>query len=206
VTLDDRSCKTGDADSRIDAALKAAIHQPCRRATKGNHMADASRKGHPARRLAVGGREALPKLGACPAGRMGVGVDVQTEGRLCKSYGRLSGAQARFPLNKIQSALTELERAGAITRRSVFIRNKAQRRIWPWGEIVGEIPPDVGGMDTPRREDKHTPRVGGRESLVEGSFTKSAISQAKISATQDAARKDAAIRERSTERKRGGPP
>jgi hypothetical protein len=103
-----------------------------------------------------------------------------------------------IPVNKIQSALTELERAGGIIRRSVFMRGKAQRRIWPSVEIVGGIPPTAGGMDTPRRGDRHTLHGGGTEYLA-----KTAASQNRISATQNAARRDAALRALANERKRG---
>jgi hypothetical protein len=64
-----------------------------------------------------------------------------------------------IPVNKVQQALTELERAGAIVRASSFVDGKPQRRIWPSTKIIpprrgvsippgttGLIPPTAGGQ------------------------------------------------------------
>jgi hypothetical protein len=51
-----------------------------------------------------------------------------------------------IPVNKVQQALTELERAGAIIRASSFVAGKPQRRIWPSVKI---IPPTAGGDGYP---------------------------------------------------------
>jgi hypothetical protein len=94
-----------------------------------------------------------------------------------------------IPLNKVQQALTELERAGAIVRASSFVDGKAQRRIWPSTKI---IPPTAGGMDTPRDDRVDTPRRGGRDSIDKQRTPNSR----RISSTADAARLDAERRER----------
>lgn len=70
-----------------------------------------------------------------------------------------------IPVNKIQSGLSDLERAGAIVRASVYIRGRTQRRIWPSSKMLKVIPPTMGGMDTPHDGDDHTPHDGGTEYL-----------------------------------------
>jgi hypothetical protein len=112
------------------------------------------------------------------------------------------GQKLGIPVNKIQSGLTELERAGAIIRASVFFKNKAQRRIWPSSQILRSIPPMAGGMDTPHDGPIHTPHEGGTEYLVR---TPSKQFR-RFSATLDDARKSAEIRERAAARRRSGAP
>ena len=60
--------------------------------------------------------------------------------------------------NHIQAGLAELERAGAIVRKSVFVNGEPERRIWPSSKI---IPPEVGGTPTPRSRTHSTPRSRG---------------------------------------------
>ena len=105
-----------------------------------------------------------------------------------------------IPLKKIQATLTELERAGAIIRASVMVRNRAQRRIWPSAEIVRGIPPTMGGIHTPHDGARHTPHNGGTEYLVKSG----ASSKRRFSQTQQAARNDAIIREESQARRQTG--
>jgi hypothetical protein len=97
-----------------------------------------------------------------------------------------------IPLNKVQQALTELERAGAIVRASSFVDGKPQRRIWPSIKI---IPPKAGGMDTPRDHRGHTPHGGGTDSIETPRTHKSG----RISTTAEAAKRDAERRERRRE-------
>jgi hypothetical protein len=94
-----------------------------------------------------------------------------------------------IPLNKVQQALTELERAGAIVRASSFVDGIAQRKIWPSTKI---IPPTVGGMDTPRDDRVDTPHSGGRDSIQ---YTRPQKSS-RISSTAEDAKRDAERRER----------
>ena len=102
------------------------------------------------------------------------------------------------PVLKIQAALQDLERAGAIIRASVFCRGKPQRRIWPSTDITAAILPTVGNTDTPHGGVKHTPHGGETEDLVRGRRPKNR----QFSSTVDAARKSAEIRE-ARDRERG---
>ncbi|MEY9885271.1 hypothetical protein ABIA43_006805 [Bradyrhizobium sp. USDA 328] len=96
-------------------------------------------------------------------------------------------------LKHVQRALTALERSGAIVRASVFIDGRPQRRIWPCSAV---IPPDVGGMATPKDAADIPPNFGG-EISQEGKR------QANLSSTVLEARRAAQIREqRSLERMR----
>jgi hypothetical protein len=99
-----------------------------------------------------------------------------------------------IPLNKVQQALTQLERAGAIIRASSFVDGKPQRRIWPSTKIIS---PATGGMDTPRDGRGDTPRNGGTDSLQYPTTPR----RGRISATQQAARLDAERREEAAKRR-----
>jgi hypothetical protein len=103
-----------------------------------------------------------------------------------------------IPLNKVQQALTELERAGAIVRASHFVGGKAQRRIWPSTKI---IPPTAGGIHTPRDDQSDTPHGGGTDSIEHPRKRKTA----RISSTADAAKRDAEMRESRAQQARGVP-
>ncbi|MBR1270449.1 hypothetical protein JQ629_23520 [Bradyrhizobium sp. AUGA SZCCT0222] len=108
-----------------------------------------------------------------------------------------------IPIIKIQAALLELERAGAIIRASVFDRNRAQRRIWASSELPATMFPTVGGnTNIPHGGSKTIPHDGGTES----STKESRFSKIRFSATHEAARKDAAIRERAAARRYNGAP
>lgn len=99
-------------------------------------------------------------------------------------------------LKHVQQAMTALERGGAIIRASVFIDGRPQRRIWPSSLV---IPPDVGGMDTPKNAPVIPPNFGGQISQ-EGKRH----GQVYLSRTVLEARRAAQIREqRSIERMRG---
>jgi hypothetical protein len=53
-----------------------------------------------------------------------------------------------LPLNKLQAALTTLDRGGAIIRVHVVAKDgRTQRRIFPSRVL---IPPEAGGIDTPQ--------------------------------------------------------
>lgn len=106
------------------------------------------------------------------------------------------------PILKIQAALLELERAGAIIRASVYVRNKSQRRIWPSSELPMVIFPTVGKVDIPHGGVKHLPHGGETESFNK----ESRFPAHRISATQQAARREAEIRQRAEERRFGGAP
>jgi hypothetical protein len=84
----------------------------------------------------------------------------------------------------VQAALTELERAGAIIRASVFVEGQAQRRIWPSIEI---IPLTARGMDTPHGDTRDTPHGEGTDSLGR----ERTMRRARMSATQEDAKRDA---------------
>jgi hypothetical protein len=123
------------------------------------------------------------------------------EGYAFATDGYLSRKLA-IPVNKIQSSLTELERAGAIIRASVFVKNKAQRRIWASWIILGKIPPAMGGIHTPRDGSIEAPHDGGREYL-----SRSPTRQfGRFSTTQTEARKAAELRDRAAARPRRGAP
>jgi hypothetical protein len=100
-----------------------------------------------------------------------------------------------IPLNKVQQALTELDRAGAIVRASHFVGGKAQRRIWPSTKI---IPPTAGGIHTPRDDRSDTPHGGGTDSIEHPRKSKTV----RISSTSDAAKRDAEMRERRAQGRR----
>jgi hypothetical protein len=85
-----------------------------------------------------------------------------------------------IPVNKVQQALAELEKAGAIVRASSFVDGKPQRRIWPSTKI---IPPAAGGIHTPRDPRVDTPRSGrgiarSRDQAIalEGNFDSDSVS------------------------------
>jgi hypothetical protein len=101
-----------------------------------------------------------------------------------------------IPVNKVQQALTELERAGAIIRASSFVHGKPQRRIWPAIKI---IPPTAGGMDTPRDDRVDAPRGGGTDSIERPRSRKTG----RISTTAEAAKRDAERREQREQQRRG---
>jgi hypothetical protein len=92
-----------------------------------------------------------------------------------------------IPIIKIQAALLELERVGAIARASVFVRNKAQRRNRPSLEMLGATFPTGGNTDLPRGGSKHIPH--GRETEISNKETD--FPALRLSATQLAARKEA---------------
>lgn len=96
-----------------------------------------------------------------------------------------------IPVIKIQAALQELEKAGAVIRASVFIRDKAQRRVWPSTEIVAAIFPTVGNIDTPHGGLKPIPHGGETEDLLRGQRPKTR----QFSSTVNDARKAAELRE-----------
>lgn len=64
-------------------------------------------------------------------------------------------------VDHVQEALKDLERGEAIIRASVFIDEKPQRRIWPSAAL---IPPDAGGIHTPRQAIDIPPDAGGQRS------------------------------------------
>jgi len=96
-----------------------------------------------------------------------------------------------LPIKKIQAALLDLERAGAIIRVSVFVRGKAQRRIWPARRIIETVFPTVGKMDIPHGGSYVFPTVGG-QNTIRKTFPRNSI---KISTTAEQARKAAELRE-----------
>jgi len=112
-----------------------------------------------------------------------------TDGALAKKTG--------LSVKKIQDALLDLERGGAIVRASVFIRNKPQRRIWPSTEILGGNHPKSGVSPTTLIRGKSTPQFGGGEYLVR----ETGFPRHRISATHEAARKDAWLREHAAARR-----
>jgi hypothetical protein len=87
------------------------------------------------------------------------------------------------PLNKVQQALAELEKAGAIIRASSFVDGTPQRRIWPSTKI---IPPTAGGIHTPRDDRGDTPHGGGTDSIEH----KTTPRRGRITSTQQAARQE----------------
>jgi hypothetical protein len=94
-----------------------------------------------------------------------------------------------IPIVKIQAALLELERAGAIARASVFVRNKAQRRIQPSLEMPGATFPTAGNTDLPlpRGGSKHNTHGGDTEIFNK----KDRFPALQLSTTQQSARKEA---------------
>jgi hypothetical protein len=68
------------------------------------------------------------------------------------------GKTLGMDLRSVQKALTELERAGAIARASLFVEGKPERRIWPSTKI---IPATVDGIHTGHGDHVHTGH-GGR--------------------------------------------
>ena len=105
-----------------------------------------------------------------------------------------------IPVNKIQAALQDLERAGGIIRASVFVQNKPQRRIWPSSQIVQRSPPSVGGRDTPHQDAQTTPRAGETEYLGKhSSFQKPRISSTAQAARREAESRDARARLRENQ-------
>jgi hypothetical protein len=116
------------------------------------------------------------------------GYAFPTDGYISKTLG--------IPLNKVQQALTELQRAGAIVRASSFVDGKARRRIWPSTKI---IPPTAGGMDTPRDDRVDTPRGGGTDSIERPRSRKTG----RISSTAEAAKRDAERREQREQQRHG---
>jgi hypothetical protein len=121
------------------------------------------------------------------------GYAFPTDGYLSRKLG--------IPVNKIQSGLADLERAGAIVRASVFVRSRPQRRIWPSSKILKVITPTMGGMNTPHDGPCYTPHNGETEYLRR---TPSRQNR-KISSVADAARKDAERREQAERRRNGAP-
>jgi hypothetical protein len=103
------------------------------------------------------------------------------------------GQTLGIQLNNVQTALTELERAGAIVRASVFVGRKPQRRTWPSTKI---IPPTARGMDTPYGKTQDTPYGEGTDSIRIAPSRKS-----RISSTAEAARLDAERREQAAQRR-----
>jgi hypothetical protein len=97
-------------------------------------------------------------------------------------------------LNHVQAAITALERKGAIVRASSFVAGKPQRRIWPSTKI---IPPNHGGMNTPRSGTQDTPQILGTDSLRNTRHQKTP----RITPTQTAARKQAELREEADQRR-----
>src|SRR5262249_34747489 len=91
-------------------------------------------------------------------------------------------------LNNVQAALTEMERAGAIIRASVFVDGKAERRIWPSTKI---IPLTTRGMDIPHDGSQDTPHGKGTDSIRKERTPKTT----RVSPTQAAAKRDAELRE-----------
>jgi hypothetical protein len=107
-----------------------------------------------------------------------------------------------IPLNKVQTILTDLERAGAIVRASSFVDGKPQRHIWPSTKIIpvtetgidnqDDTPPRRGVSIPPSGARGIPPSRGGTDTLE---YTRSRKSS-RISSTADAARLDAERRER----------
>lgn len=69
--------------------------------------------------------------------------------------------EAHLPRNHLQEALTALHRGGAICRAHVPGK-KTERRIFPSSKILASIPPDLGGIVTPRIGTKVPPKSGGQ--------------------------------------------
>lgn len=100
-------------------------------------------------------------------------------------------AELELPVNKIQSALTDLERSGSIIRASIMAGGRALRRIWPAKEITLTIPPKTGGMDTPQSGPRIPPVLGG-QNKKEGNST---FSSRRMSSTANDAKRAAEISE-----------
>lgn len=104
-----------------------------------------------------------------------------------------------LPVNKVQAALTEMERAGAIVRCHVSKGQAFERRIFLGAGIISAAAdtPQVGGGGIPPKLGlPDTPQVGGREERGRGN-------RRGLGATLDAARADA---ERRDARARGDSP
>jgi hypothetical protein len=96
-------------------------------------------------------------------------------------------------VNHVQTALTALERGGAIVRASVFVNGKPRRRIWPATQI---IPTDMVGMDTHGYGTQDTHGYGGGDSLRYAPTPRTP----RMTATQTAARKSAELRDEAARR------
>ncbi|KJC47314.1 hypothetical protein UB31_18840 [Bradyrhizobium sp. LTSP849] len=123
------------------------------------------------------------------------GYAFPTDARLAQKLG--------IPILKVQQALLDLERAGAIVRASVVQTDgRKQRRIWPSTELPSTIFPAVGNMDTPHDGVKHIPHRGETESLIE----RAAVPTRRLSTTQQDAKRTAELREQAEARRLGGGP
>ena len=98
-------------------------------------------------------------------------------------------------LRNVQRALIKLEEAGAVIRASSFVDGKAQRRIWPSTKI---IPATVAVMDTGHGGPRDTGH-GSRTDSLEYTTTPRT---GRISSTQQAAKREAELREKAAARRR----
>ncbi|MDE3179293.1 MAG: hypothetical protein KGM47_06490 [Acidobacteriota bacterium] len=74
--------------------------------------------------------------------------------------------QLGIPAKKIQEALHQLDKGGAIIRCGVFTKTgRDERRIWLSSENIPpeEIPPTMGDMDTPHHRSEIPPTMGGQK-------------------------------------------
>lgn len=100
-------------------------------------------------------------------------------------------AETGVAINKVQSALRDLEAAGAIIRRHAWVSSReCQRRIFPLTKIIETAAlshPTVGVGGTPHNGTKPHPTVGGLKTYGRGESLPSEML---------AARRSAALRER----------
>lgn len=94
-----------------------------------------------------------------------------------------------LPVAKVQAALHDLEKGGAIIRTHIIRSGSVtQRRIWPARKIAQPIPPTVGNTYTPHIGSNHTPTVGGHNTYRNRFRPSSTLVASRLDAERRAAR------------------